>query len=269
MPGVPREMKSMFQKSVRPLLMKKIDACIYSRSVKVFGVGESLTETMLLPFIDGQTDPTIATYAKEGIVEIRITSKRKTEEEASAAVEDMLKGVMDILGDSVFTSEGREIYEEAAEKLIKNNITISCCESPTAGMFASWLAKVPAISEVFGSGYVIYDERSAVKYMDVPEEFIKEHTLYSSKTADIMAENLYKKTGSRMCLAITGNAGPDTVSGFTAGMYTVSVMFDGKLYSRSINHKGRTRDMNIEFMTQSAFDTILRIIDNKKMDDVR
>jgi nicotinamide mononucleotide (NMN) deamidase PncC len=84
-----------------------------------------------------------------------------------------------------------------------------------------------------------------------------------------MAENLYKKTGSRMCLAIAGNAGPDTVSGFTAGMYTVSVIFDGKLYSRSINHKGRTRDMNIEFMTQSAFDTILRIIDNKKMDDVR
>ena len=89
MPGVPREMKRMFQDSVKPYLMKMADAYIISRSLRVFGVGESLVETMLLQFIDGQTDPTIATYAKEGEVEIRITSKRRRKQEAVEAVDDM------------------------------------------------------------------------------------------------------------------------------------------------------------------------------------
>lgn len=269
MPGVPREMKKMFSESVKPYLMAESDACIYSKSVRVFGVGESLTETMLLPFIDGQTDPTIATYAKEGIVEVRITSKRRTEAEAAAAVNDMLGGVMDVLGDSVFTQDGLEIQQEVAKRLIERNISISCCESPTAGKFASMLADVPGISEVFSGGYIIYDENAAKELMAIPDELMEAHTLYSSEAADAMARKLHEKTGCRMCAAITGVAGPDPVGDIAPGMYNISVLFDGKLYSRKYNRRGRTRELNREFMAQSAFDMILRIIDGKKMTEVR
>lgn len=269
MPGVPREMKKMFAESVKPYLMAESDACIYSKSVRVFGVGESLTETMLLPFIDGQTDPTIATYAKEGVVEVRITSKRRTEDEAKYAVEQMLSGVMEILGDSVFTQDGLELQQEVAKRLMQREITLSCCESPTAGMFASWLAEIPGISHVFSGGYVIYDKNAAASILGVDENVIIKHTLYSSETADAMAEKLYEKTGSRMCVAITGVAGPDTAGGFTPGMYNISVLFDGKMWSRSYNRRRRTRELNREFMTQSAYDMILRILDGKKMTEVR
>lgn len=269
MPGVPREMKKMFAESVKPYLMAESDACIFSKSVKVFGVGESLTETMLLPFIDGQTDPTIATYAKEGVVEVRITSKRRTEEEAAAAVEEMLGGVMEVLGDSVFTQDGLELQQEVAKRLIERKITVSCCESPTAGMFASWLADVPGISEVFSGGYVVYDEKAAETLIGVPADVLAEHTLYSSETADVMTGKLAERTGCRMCVAITGVAGPDAVGEFTPGMYNISVLFDGRLWSRKYNRRGRTRELNREFMTQSAFDMILRILDGKKMTEVR
>lgn len=269
MPGVPREMKKMFAESVKPYLMAESDACIFSKSVKVFGVGESLTETMLLPFIDGQTDPTIATYAKEGVVEVRITSKRRTEEEAAAAVEEMLGGVMEVLGDSVFTQDGLELQQEVAKRLIERKITVSCCESPTAGMFASWLADVPGISEVFSGGYVVYNEKAAETLIGMPADVLAEHTLYSSETADVMVGKLAERTGCRMCVAITGVAGPDAVREFTPGMYNISVLFDGRLWSRKYNRRGRTRELNREFMTQSAFDMILRILDGKKMTEVR
>lgn len=269
MPGVPREMKAMFVKSVKPYLLKKVDAHIFSRSVKVFGVGESLTETMLLPFIDGQTDPTIATYAKEGVVEVRITSKRRTQKEAEAAVDKMLSGVMEVLGDSVFTCDGLELEEELAKRLIKENITVALCESPTAGMAASLLAKVPGVSAVFKGGYVVYDEDAAVNIMNIPAEIIKEHTIYSSAVADAMAEMLREKTGCRLCAAVTGVAGPDSVCGFTPGMYHISVLLDGKMYSRKYNRRGRTRELNREFMSQSLFDMILRILDGRKMTEVR
>lgn len=269
MPGVPREMKSMFQKSVKPYLLKKADAHIFSRSVKVFGVGESLTETMLLPFIDGQTDPTIATYAKEGVVEVRITSKRRTHNEAEDAVNEMLSGVMEVLGDSVFTQDGLEIEEETAKRLIEENITTAFCECPTAGMAASLLAKVPGVSSVFKGGCVVYGVDSAENIMNIPAEIINEHTIYSSEAADALAEKLHEKTGCRLCAAITGVAGPDPVGTFMPGMYNISILLDGKLYSRKYNRRGRTRELNREFMSQSLFDMILRILDGRKMTEVR
>ena len=171
--------------------------------------------------------------------------------------------------DSVFTQDGLEIQQEVAKRLIERNISISCCESPTAGKFASMLADVPGISEVFSGGYIIYDENAAKELMAIPDELLEDHTLYSSEAADAMARKLHEKTGCRMCAAITGVAGPDPVGDITPGMYNISVLFDGKLYSRKYNRRGRTRELNREFMAQSAFDMILRIIDGKKMTEVR
>ena len=141
---------------------------------------------------------------------------------------------MDVLGDSVFTQDGLEIQQEAAKRLIERNISISCCESPTAGKFASMLADVPGISEVryCREEYIIYDENAAKELMAIPDELLEAHTLYSSEAADAMARKLHEKTGCRMCAAITGVAGPDPVGDIAPGMYNISVLFDGKLYSR-------------------------------------
>ena len=94
---------------------------------------------------------------------------------------------------------------------MEESISISCCESPTAGQFASMLAAVPGISKVFSGGYVIYDENAARKLMDIPDELLKDHTRYSSEAADAMGQRLHEKMGCRMCVAITGVAGPDPV----------------------------------------------------------
>ena len=91
MPGPPREMKRMFQKSVVPFLQGMIDGALYYRQIRFFGIGESMLETQLLDLIDNQTDPTLATYAKEGECSLRIASKRATEEEAEHAVDEMLE----------------------------------------------------------------------------------------------------------------------------------------------------------------------------------
>ena len=90
LPGPPREMKSMFQKQAFPFLRTKSPGIIYHRMIRTFGIGESQAETSLLSIINGQKDPTIATYAKEGETAIRIASKRDTMEEAKEATEAMI-----------------------------------------------------------------------------------------------------------------------------------------------------------------------------------
>ena len=98
MPGPPREMTRMFEQSVMPFLQKKSDGMIYYRLIRTFGIGESKMETDLLDLIDQQTDPTLATYAKEGECSLRIASKRQTRAEAEQAVNDMLEKVRDGAG---------------------------------------------------------------------------------------------------------------------------------------------------------------------------
>lgn len=269
MPGVPREMKAMFELSARLYLMKKADACIFSRSVKVFGVGESLTETMLLPYIDGQTDPTIATYAKEGVVEIRITSRRPSEEEAAAAVEEMLAGVLETMGDSVFTTDGRELQEELVSELCARGLTLACCEGPTAGMFASWLAEQPETEGLFRGGFVLNRPEEAEKFLDIPAGILKDTPICGGPAAEALAEALYRKTGADLCIAVTGAAGPEAPEGYLPGMYHISILLAGTMHSRAYYRKGRSRGLNREFMAQTACDMILRILRGRSLQDVR
>ena len=64
MPGPPREMTRMFERRVKPYLEAQSESIIYYKMLRTFGIGESMLETELLEWIDGQTDPTLATYAK-------------------------------------------------------------------------------------------------------------------------------------------------------------------------------------------------------------
>ena len=269
MPGVPREMTAMFQKAAKPYLLKKADACIYSRAVRVFGVGESLVETMLLPFIDGQNDPTIATYAKEGIVEIRVTSKRKTEEEAKAAVEEMLEGVVNTLGDSVFTTHGEELQDRLTGLLEEKNLSIACFEGPSGGLFSAWLTQQKSLINLFRGAYTAENAESAAGIMGIDPAAFSEKDLYSPAGSERLASAVRAKLGADISMAVTGNAGPEEYEGCKPGSYYISIIYDGKTCSKEFYHKGRRRALNRDFMTQTVFDMLLKLLDGRDFTEVR
>lgn len=123
MPGPPREMTRMFELQVKPLLQKRQDSVIYYRMLRMFGIGESSLETVLLPLIDGQTDPTLATYAKEGECSLRIASKRATAEEARAAVDEMTEKVRAIVGAYIYSYDDEELIDVVGRLLLEKHIT--------------------------------------------------------------------------------------------------------------------------------------------------
>ena len=119
----------MWQRRVRPYLESKQDASIYYRTLRLFGIGESSLETELLDIIDAQTDPTIATYAKEGECTLRIASKRRNKKEAEDAVNQMIETVKARVGEFIFSCDDEDFAQAVGNKLIERNISISCCES--------------------------------------------------------------------------------------------------------------------------------------------
>ena len=265
LPGVPREMKAMFADSVRPYLLRYMNAYIVSSRIQLFGMGESLVETKLMDLVEGQTDPTIATYAKEGVVEVRVTSKRDTEEEAAAAVKDMESAVLDRVGSNVFSTSAELLQDVVGNKLLERGITVSCAESPTAGLFAASLVDHPGISEIFDRCYVLYSEESICQELMVDPAIVRDYSPYSRETCEAMARGVFEKTGSRLCVAIAGLAGPDGYGDIPPGTYFLSVLFDGIMTTKEIYHYAWTRRLNREFMAMSMLDMIDHIIDGREL----
>ncbi len=243
MPGPPREMTNMFSKEVMPRLRSLQDSVIHYRILRTFGLGESKMETVLLPLIDEQTDPTIATYAKAGECSLRIASKRATLQEAKKAVDDMSQRVMDIIGEYVYSQDNEDLKDVVGRLLISKNITVSCAESCTGGLFAGTLTDIPGISCVFDRGIVTYSNKAKMEELGVKEDTLETFGAVSSQTAAEMAQGLAEKTGSDLCISVTGIAGPDGGSlQKPVGTAYVGIRWKGnteiiKIQRRNVNRK--------------------------------
>lgn len=243
LPGPPREMTNMFTKEVLPRLKKKQDSVIKYRILRTFGLGESKMETVLLPIIDKQTDPTIATYAKEGECSLRIASKRATYEEAAQAVDDMTEKVMDIIGEYVYSTDNEELIDVVGKLLLEKGITVSCAESCTGGLFSGAITSIPGISDVFERGIVTYSNKAKIEELGVLPETLEKFGAVSAETAEEMVIGLESKTGSDLCLAVTGISGPGGGSKEKpVGLFYIGIKWQGKtdvikIQSRNINRK--------------------------------
>jgi len=209
MPGPPREMTRMFELQVKPFLCSMQDSVIFYRMIKTYGIGESQMETVLLPLINEQSDPTLATYAKDGECSLRIASKRKTVEEAQVAVDEMLEKVKEIIGEYIYSCEDESLSQVVAKKLIEKNMTISCAESCTGGLFASSLTDNSGISKVFDRCFVTYSNEAKMQELGVSSETLEKYGAVSEETALEMVRGVKKATGSDVCISVTGIAGPD------------------------------------------------------------
>ena len=104
LPGPPNEMIPMFEKSIMPYLEGSDPEVIYSQTVKICGVGESKAETLIKDMIDSQSNPTIATYAKNCEVHLRVTAKAAGEKEAKKLVKPVVKELKNRFGPCIYTT---------------------------------------------------------------------------------------------------------------------------------------------------------------------
>ena len=262
MPGPPREMTRMFQQRVIPYLEKKSQGTIYYRMIRTFGIGESMLETKLLPLINTQTDPTLATYAKEGECCLRIASKRSTVEEAKAAVDAMLEKVKERIGEFIYSCDDEELASVVAKKLLSREITISSAESCTGGMFAAALTGIPGISRVFDRSLVTYSNSAKRQELGVSEDTLKACGAVSEETAREMAEGLQKVSGSDICVSVTGIAGPE---GGTprkpVGLVYIAAAYRGKTVCHKVQMRNVNRDWNRNYAVLSMLDMVNKLLD--------
>ena len=257
MPGPPREMTSMFEDSVMPYLQSMSEDVIYYRMLRAFGIGESALETKLLDLIDDQTDPTLATYAKEGECSLRIASKRKTEAEAREAVDEMVEKVKERVGEFIYSCDDEELVQVVCRKLMEKGLTLSSAESCTGGKFAAAVTDIPGISAVFQRGLVTYSNQAKMDELGVKAETLEKYGAVSEETAMEMVEGLRRVSGSDVCVSVTGIAGPGGGSDAKpVGLVYIGFVYGDKKLCRKLQTGDDSRQWNRQYSLLSMLDII-------------
>lgn len=209
LPGPPGEMKPMFRKEIVPYLRKKSKQSLVSVNLKFFGIGESALEHELYDLVLNQTEPTIATYAGEGEVRVRLTSRAKNEGKLPPSMTELIEVIEERLGQYIYCRGDDTIQQVTGKMLINGGKTLSIAESCTGGRVSSLITSVPGISKVYRGTIVSYNNQIKEKLLGISEKTLKEYGAVSIHTALEMAKGVKRVCNADIGLSVTGIAGPD------------------------------------------------------------
>jgi len=211
MPGVPREMRIMFQQSVRPILWSMSGGTvILTRALHTFGVGESNIGEMLGDLMDRGRNPSVGTTVSNGVVSLRITSWRQTRDQADEALLKTVAECRRALGELIYGADGQSLPSVIGDLLTSGPIRqVATAESCTGGLLAKMLTDVAGSSRYFQRGWITYSDEAKTQMLDVDAGLIARDGAVSEAVVGAMAEAARRKSGADFALAISGIAGPD------------------------------------------------------------
>ena len=209
LPGPPNECTPMFEHRAVPYLRALADGVIASRTLKLFGMGESAVEAKLRDRMNALTNPTLAPYAKTGEVELRITAKAATVEEARALIVPVEEEVRDMFGPLVYGADVASMEAVVLGLLKEKGLTLGTAESCTGGLVAKRMTDLPGSSAVFKGGVVSYTNEVKAGVLGVPQAMLDEFGAVSAQVARAMAQGARRVLGCDLAVSLTGVAGPD------------------------------------------------------------
>jgi len=209
MPGPPREMTAMFQKQVRPFLLQRSKTTLVSHNIHLFGIGESNLAHELRGYMESHQNPTIAPYAKEGEVLLRVTAGAETAEEANRLTQPVLREICDKFPQYIYGVDCDTLENALVCALKEKGRTVAVAESCTGGLIAKRITDISGASAVFGCGVCTYSNEMKTRLLGVSADTLKAHGAVSEPTAREMALGVRALGSADIGVSITGIAGPD------------------------------------------------------------
>ncbi|SDW25760.1 competence/damage-inducible protein A [Paenibacillus sp. CF384] len=233
LPGPPREMKPMFDGPAKTWIRSVMgeERRLFSRLLMFAGIGESSLEQAIIDLIEGQSDPSIAPYAKEGEVAIRISTKALNEQEAEARLKSAEDQILARVGTHLYAREDIPLEEAVIRQLRATGRSLASAESLTGGLFAQLVTQVPGSSGEFVGGVVTYTNLMKHKLLSIPMSQLEGTDApgaISESTAALMAERVRELAGSDFGVSLTGVAGPAESEGKPVGLVYFGLSERGK-----------------------------------------
>ncbi len=262
MPGVPHEMKTMWEEGVRPLLLARQNCVLHSLTLRILG-GESDIEYRVRALLEN-ANPTAAIYCKIGECEIRITARAATDAEGEKMCREYAKKFYNLLGDAVYDEDVAGLEETLVRTLTEQRLTISTAESCTGGGIAQRITAVSGSSEVFGYGFVTYWEQAKTRLVGVEPAVIAKYNVVSAPVAAQMALGALTASGSAIAVSVTGLAGPNGGDAVRpVGTVYVGAARGETVYVRKLHVSRPDRALVRARTAQTALELALRLAQGK------
>ncbi|MCI0596567.1 MAG: competence/damage-inducible protein A [candidate division Zixibacteria bacterium] len=210
LPGVPREMKGIFEEEVIPYLSKAFGtaSAVVRRRLRTTGLAESaLYEKIrrVIPEGEGLHFAFLPSYYG---VDLRLEVSEREKEEAEKLLEEKLARIRPLLGDFLY-AEGETAMEEAVGRLLLvTKKKLAAAESCTGGLVAKRITDVPGSSDYFERGLVTYANEAKHELLGVPQKLFKTVGAVSPEVATRMAVGVRKLAKADIGIGVTGIAGP-------------------------------------------------------------
>ena len=208
LPGVPGEMKAIFEDEVLPRLRQIPERpAIESITLRTAGIVELQIEHALRK-IGIPKEVSVGLYPQLKTVDVRISCTAPTPEEAQKCIRPLVDKLAQRLGDAVYGT-GEDKIEAVIGKLLQaEGWTLALAESCTGGQASDRLTLIPGSSRYFLGGVVAYSNSVKQRLLGVPAKILAHDGAVSPTTARMMAQGVRRATGASIGFGITGIAGP-------------------------------------------------------------
>jgi nicotinamide-nucleotide amidase len=250
LPGVPHEMKAMFDSEVEPRLRMLLkEAPPVRHIVRVLGLPESVLEQRL----EGLTLPGLEIGFRAGVpsheVKLRFSARVPSSERIEIVNEARRR-----LGPRAFGVDCGDLAQVVGQLLAEREETLSLAESCTAGQLAAWVASIPGASAWFLEGTVVYSNAAKTRCCSVRPELIEEFGSVSEPVALAMADGVRNRSGSNWAVGITGLAGPSGARpGKPTGTVHISVIGPDTRWHRRYQFHGNRSQVTRRSVAEAMY----------------
>jgi nicotinamide-nucleotide amidase len=257
LPGVPLEMEHLFEKYIRPDLLKSQSGVIGHRMLKTVG----LTEASLWGKF-GPVDPleklvTVASLPSYLEVKMRLSFCAASIEAVEARLGEAEAMVMAAVGEWVYGKDDETLEGKIGEWLRDKGWTLAVAESCTGGLIGHRLTQVSGSSDYFLEGAVTYSNEAKCRRLGVEPSLIRDNGAVSREIALAMAKGVRKSSGANIGLSVTGVAGPGASDNKPAGTVFIAISDGRESYCEQFRFY-HDRSRNKERSAQTALDLLRR-----------
>ncbi|MDD5083096.1 MAG: competence/damage-inducible protein A [Dehalococcoidales bacterium] len=216
MPGPPAEMLNMWHTETLPRLQQRTGgAIIFSRTIKLFGLGESVVGEMVSSLFSS-SNPTLGIYAKSDGIHLRFTAKARDQKAAEVMLAQSEVKAREILGEYIWGVDDDTLDSVVGRLLVGKGVSLAVMESTTGGMLTATITEALQSVKYFKGGLVANSAEALTAY-GVDTNLISDYGVVSAEVAQAMAEAARRQLRADVAIGITGVVGPDEVESKTVG----------------------------------------------------
>jgi nicotinamide-nucleotide amidase len=245
MPGVPSEMKAMFDELIKPRLLKLHPGrVLVQRKINCFGAGESAIEEKIMDLTRRGGSPEVGITASDATISLRILARAANTLEAQLQILPVEMTIRERLGSLVFGVEDEDLQDAVIGLLKERRQTVATAESVTAGLVARRLGQVPGASACLLGGIIAYDARIKTELLGVPSSLIHEQGVISAAVVEAMAVGCRERFRADFAVSTVGLAGPGGgTSEQPVGLVFAGLAWTGGVISKSYNWLGTREEI--------------------------